>query len=205
MINNFELIKKLLNFSDPDKFYFIQIFKRRKDNPELEKNNKVIDSFYVYSESQFDSLQSKIIDICNRNNSRAYIRLNRRSDKKMALNLLASLAKRISINEYKVRDLYDRVAGETHSEENKTWIIDIDNELELVTWIEDIEKLIVSLQLEIDRIPICHRIPTKTGFHLITGTFNIQNFKTECSYFIWALRAQGLEILKDNPTVLYCS
>ena len=41
-INNFELIKKLLNFDDSDKFYFIQIFKRRKDNPELKVNNKVI-------------------------------------------------------------------------------------------------------------------------------------------------------------------
>jgi hypothetical protein len=138
VINNFELIKKLLDFSDSDKFYFIQIFKRRKDNPELDKNNKVIDSFYVYSESQFNSLSSKIIDICDRNNARAYIRLNRRSDKKIALNLLAKLATRIANNEYKVRDLYDHVVGETHSEENKTWIVDIDDNVQ-IEWIDSIE------------------------------------------------------------------
>jgi len=195
MINNFELIKNLLNFSDLDKFYFIQIFKRRKDNPELTKNNKVIDSFYVYSESQFDSLKDKIIDICDRNNARAYIRLNRRSDKKIALQLLARLASKIANNDHKVRDLYDSVAGEFHDEENKTWIVDIDSHL--IDRIDGIEQLIIALQSEIKRIPICHRIPTKTGIHLITGPFNIQAFNS-------AFFPRNIDILKDNPTLLYC-
>jgi hypothetical protein len=194
MINNFELIRKLLDFSDSDKFYFIQIFKRRKDNPELEKNTKVIDSFYVYSESQFDSLSSKIINLCRQNNARAYIRLNRRSDKKIALNILAKLATRIANNEYKVRDLYDSVAGETHSEENKTWVVDVDSHL--INHINAIEQLVMELQFQIKQIPICHRIPTKTGFHLITSPFNIQVFNS-CPVKI--------DIHKDSPTLLYCS
>jgi len=193
MINNFELIKKLLDFSDSDKFYFIQIFKRRKDNPELEKNTKVIDSFYVYSESQFDSLSSKIIDLCDRNNARAYIRLNRRSDKKIALNVLSKLATRIVNNEFKVRDLYDSVAGETHSEENKTWVVDVD--YELTNYIHVVETIVMSLQREINRVPICHHIPTKTGIHLITGPFNIQAFNNH---------GMNIDIHKDGPTLLYC-
>lgn len=192
-INNFELIKKLLTFNDIDKFYFVQIFKRRKDNPELKTNNKVIDSFYVYTEEQFNSCQSKIIDICNQHNARAYIRLNKRSDKKIALKLLAKLADRISNNEYKVRDLYESIAGEFHSEENKTWIVDVDSDY--LEKINDIEEFVIFLQQEINRIPICNKIPTKTGYHLITGCFNIQQFKP-----IYP----KLEILKDNPTVLYC-
>lgn len=192
-INNFEIIKKLLNFDDPDKFYFVQIFKRRKDNPELKVNNKVIDGFYIYNEYQYDSLSSKIIEICDQNNARAYIRLNRRSDKKIALKLLSRLADRISNNDYKTRDLYESVAGEFHSEENKTWIVDIDSDY--LEKVNEIEEFVIFLQQGINRIPICNKIPTKTGCHLITGCFNIQDFK---------LVYPELEILKDNPTVLYC-
>lgn len=195
MINNFELIKNILDFSDLDKFYFVQILKRKKDNPELEKNTKVIDSFYIYSESQFDSVSSKIIDLCDRNNARAYIRLNRRSDKKIALNLLAKVATRIANNEYKVRDLYDSVAGETHSEENKTWVVDVD--YELLNQVSEIEQLVILLQSKINRISIYHRVPTKTGIHLITGPFNIQDFNS-------AFFPRHIDIHKDGPTLLYC-
>ena len=149
--------------------------KRKKDNPELEKNTKVIDSFYIYNESQFDSVSSKIIDLCDRNNARAYIRLNRRSDKKIALNLLVKIATRIANNEYKVRDLYDSVAGETHSEENKTWVVDVD--YELTTYVHIVETIISSLQKKTNCKPICHQIPTKNGIHLITSPFNITSWQ----------------------------
>lgn len=194
-IDNFKLIRKLLKFDDPDKFYFVQIFKRRKDNPELEKNNKVIDNFYIYTAEQFESLRSKIIDKCDQNNARAYIRLNRRSDKKIALHFLAKLATRIANNDYKVKDLYESVAGEVHTEENKTWIIDVDSDL--AEYINAIEQTIVNIQEESNRHQdaICHRIPTKTGFHLITSPFNLQLLRRF---------HMGLEILKDNPTLLYC-
>ena len=194
MINNFELIKNILDFSDSDKFYFIQILKRKKDNPELEKNTKVIDSFYIYSESQFNSVSSKIIDLCDRNNARAYIRLNRRSDKTIALNLLAKVATRIANNEHKVRDLYDSVAGETHSEENTTWVVDVD--YELTNHVHIVETIISSLQKETNCKPICYQIPTKNGIHLITSPFNIQAFNSH---------GMNIDIHKDSPTLLYCS
>jgi hypothetical protein len=38
MINNFQAIRDLLTFGDEDKFYFIQIYKRRKDNPDMKKD-----------------------------------------------------------------------------------------------------------------------------------------------------------------------
>ena len=48
MINNFEAIRDLLTFGDEDKFYLIQIFKRRKDNPEMKKDMVIIDNYFVY-------------------------------------------------------------------------------------------------------------------------------------------------------------
>ena len=101
--------------------------------------------------------------------------------------MLAKLADRIFNNEYKVRDLYESVAGEFHSEENKIWIIDVDSDF--LEKINEIEEFVIFLQQGINRIPVCHKIPTKTGCHLITGCFNIQDFK---------LVYPKLEILKLN-------
>ncbi len=42
MINNIEIIKSLLKFESPDEFYFLQIIKRKKDNPEIGSNSLVI-------------------------------------------------------------------------------------------------------------------------------------------------------------------
>lgn len=34
MVDNYELLKPFMVFDDPEKFYFLQVIKRRKDNPE---------------------------------------------------------------------------------------------------------------------------------------------------------------------------
>ena len=47
MRNNFELIEQLLDFTLPNTFYFIQILKRRKDNPEMKYSESMIDNFYL--------------------------------------------------------------------------------------------------------------------------------------------------------------
>ena len=39
MIDNVEQIKKLLNFSHPGDFYMLYVFKRKKDQPEGERDN----------------------------------------------------------------------------------------------------------------------------------------------------------------------
>ena len=39
MINNLELIKPLLNFSEQGDFYMLYVFKRKKDQPEGERDN----------------------------------------------------------------------------------------------------------------------------------------------------------------------
>jgi len=49
MVDNFELLKPFMTFEDNSKFYFLQVIKRRKDNPELTGNNKVISNYQIYS------------------------------------------------------------------------------------------------------------------------------------------------------------
>ena len=39
MIDNLEIIKQLLNFENEGDFYMLYVFKRKKDQPEGEKDN----------------------------------------------------------------------------------------------------------------------------------------------------------------------
>ena len=76
MVNNFELIKNYLEFQNERSFYFIQILKRKKENPEMNAYSIPIESFYVFSIEQYEKLEKRIIELCNMHNARAYIKMN---------------------------------------------------------------------------------------------------------------------------------
>ena len=47
MINNLALIKTLIDFPDEDTFYKVEIIQRRKDNPDLPSNTKLIKTYFI--------------------------------------------------------------------------------------------------------------------------------------------------------------
>jgi hypothetical protein len=196
MINNFEQIKSLLRFESPEDFYFIQIISRKKDNKTLHKNHKVLADFFVYSLKDLDGYESKIIDICNHGNARAYIRLNRRNSKRIALVVLKKVTDCIIAEEYKsMKTIYSSAVGETNCETDKTWLIDIDfkdfNDLSLL---ETVREELEQLQVAAKRIPMLETVTTKNGFHFITRPFNLSIFRE---------KFPQIDVHKDNPTVLY--
>jgi len=207
MIDNFNEIRKFLSFKDGD-FYFLQIIKRRKDNPDLNKSEKLIDNFYIYSLKEFDNLKDKVIELCNIHNARAYFRLNRRNSEKIALQTLKKITDLIISKDYKaVKNIYPSVCGEFHSDPKKTWIIDIDNQESDFAWqyfIKVRDKF--NSTHKTSRIEFLGTIPTKNGFHIIVLPFDVQWFNA-----VW-LDYKGLtpsmklpvpDIHKDNPTILY--
>lgn len=84
MIDNFALIQGYMQFA-PDLFYWVQIIKRRKENPEMSTGCRIVDNFYVESLDDFTRYTPKIQETCHANNARAYIYLNRRSYTKVTL------------------------------------------------------------------------------------------------------------------------
>lgn len=192
MVNNFKLIRSLLAFESEGDFYFLQVLKRRKDNPSLSKDVKLINNYFIYSLEQFDGLEEHIINECNINNARAYIRLNVRNSKKIALQTLKKITDLIICEDYKaVKTAYISACGEFHSDKNKKWIIDVDN---LSIDIDSLKNDLYKLQKETGKEPILIQIPTKNGIHIITHPFNLQEFKKQYSL---------IDIHKDNPTILY--
>lgn len=188
MVNNFELIKNFVEFDSEDDFYLCQVLRRRKENPEMKKDSINIDNFYFKSKDDFDKYKERIIEICDRNIARAYIRLNRRSFKQIAFEtnfIIADILKKGNYRE--VPKAYLSACGQFNNETNKKWILDLDKEhLPFINQVKDLLlELNSTLYLE---------VPTKNGIHLIVSGFNPHKFSK-----IY----QTIEIKKDQPTILY--
>jgi len=191
-VNNSAKIGTMITF-EKDDFYFLQILKRRKDNPEMEKDMVVIKNYYVESMDQYIKLIPRIILLCQYENARAYFRLNKRNYKKIGLQMIKRVADHISSGNNKaIKTAFDSICGEYHSDTDKKWIVDIDS---IDNNINDVLFELTNLQLQTEKEPMMEIIPTKNGVHIITRPFNLKKFRETFS---------GIDVHKDNPTILYC-
>ena len=193
MVNNFNLISKFLTFESGDDFYFLQILKRKKENPEQTGNSRTIKTYYIDSLEKFFKLEKEIQTLCELHNARAYINLNKRSYEKIAFHHLKKVTDCLLNKDFKsIKDAYNSVCGSFSNSTEKRWIIDVDSSIEEATLIaHEIQKQ--SIENESN---ILGYIPTINGFHIITKPFNTQliaSFKIQHPF----------DIQKNNPTLLY--
>jgi hypothetical protein len=194
MTDNTHIVRALLSFTDKDDFYFVQVLKRRKDNPDLSRDMIVIGNYYIESLEQFDKIVPQIVKICDVENARAYIRLNKRNYKHLAHHMLKRVVDVVTSGAYRsLKGTFDSVAGEYHNDKDKTWVIDLDDDKNLNAF--EVSELVTVLQKEAKREPLTLLIPTKNGKHLITRPFNLQKFRE---------KFPEVDVHKDNPTILYC-
>lgn len=194
MIDNLELVLPLLKVDSPDDFYYLQILSRKKDNPALPSNSRVIKNYYIKSANYLISRYDEIKTLCNVFNARASIRLNKRSYEKTALKTMVNIANSLTNNAPEfIKDSYDRACGACHNDSNKKWIVDLDGEWD-VNAIAELTNFIDSLRPTQTKSIAC--IPSKSGFHLITSPFDISEFQKNILY-------KDIDIHKDNPTNLY--
>ena len=202
MIDCIELIKDLLVFETNDDFYFLQILQRKKENPNLGSNSKVIKNYYITSTEHLIEKYDEIKSLCNMFNARASLRLNKRSFEKVAFKSLENFANVMQTKEYKhIMNCYDKACGLLNNEKQKKWIVDIDrNEL---VWLEHIINSVQESEPNGNKIII--QLPTKSGVHLITKPFNViqfkENLKNELSKY--SMNEITIDIHKDNPINLY--
>lgn len=211
--DNFELIKNILRFDSKDDFYFLQIIQRKKDGCNVSDscNNgyRVIKSYYIRSITDLDRRRDKIIELCRSNNARAYINLNRRNTKQVALAAAKSyidLVREDRCNQgYRI---WDHCCGITRDNNSiKYWIVDIDSK-DKDKLQEVISKINLCKSKEPLRLPLIYEefycgmggetrdnvkyiIPTPNGYHLLTIKFDARPLN------------KMYNIKKDNPTILY--
>jgi len=194
MIDNLELIKPLLNFSESGDFYMLYVFKRKKDQPEDERDNhqsvRTIKSYCIDSIDYLEKRYDEIKTLCEIFSARAYIHIQKQNHRDVSLDMMMALAGRIRNGVQNQKGLFDSVVGQMKTLE-KRWIVDIDT--------KD-SKEIFNIKLGIDscqpfgRDKIIAEIPTRNGLHLITEKFDVMEFKK---------RWPGIDIQKKNPTLLY--
>ena len=193
MIDNIEIIKPLLNFDEEGDFYMLYIFKRKKDQPEGERDNhqsvRTIKTYCVDSIEYLDKRYDEIKQLCEMFKARAYIHVQKQNHKDVSLNMMVALAERIRNGQTKQQHLFDSVVGQIKTQE-KRWIVDVDTKL----WItaHAIHQYINECRPEGEKVEAV--IPTKNGFHFITKKFDVIEFKN---------RYPEVEIQKKNPTLLY--
>ena len=196
MINNIEHIISLLEFQSDDDFYYLQVLKRKKENPDLGSNSYLVKSYQINSVEYLNRKMPEIINLCEFHNARAYFNLNRRSFRKIALEVGVKHAHQMKNQDYySVRKIYDSVCGtsEGMNQKNRRWVVDIDTKdtnflHEVLTFINEIEPTTE------DRIQTV--LDTPNGYHIISHGFNSKVFKDEYP---------EIDIQKNNPSVLYVS
>jgi len=199
MINNFSKFESFLKFSSDDEFYFLQIMKRRKDNPNMEKGVKILDEIYIDNFEFYQRKQEDWIRTANENNARVTIRVNHRSYRKCAFKSLIDIANKIELGQFSAcKHSFKNMAGKYKAKGEKFWIVDIDNTKDP----QDIERCMNSKS----RLPLKDddflKLESKTGFHLITKPFDLRKF-TEFYKPPANPNAIKIEIIKDGCTNLY--
>lgn len=207
MQDNFELIREMLDFSETNTFYFVQILKRRKENPEMPTGARVVNCYYLYSAEDLDKVKPKIVEDCTKYNARAYINLNRLDLQKVAMHTLKQIVDYVMVGDFRaVKNAYATACGSHHSEKQKRWVIDIDEDF--LDRKEEVRQIVEKLHAEIgNSYRILAEVPTRSGVHLISNPFNMEKFRK-----IIAERASSekdsllkVDVQKNSPTILYIS
>ena len=201
MIDNINIIKPLLNFEEKGDFYMLYVFKRKKDQPEGEKDNhqsvRTIKTYCIESVDHLERRYDEVMQLCEMFKARAYIHVQKQNHRDVSLDMLVSLAERIKNGVQNQKGLFDSVVGQIKTQE-KRWIIDIDNvsvdgfnhspsQIEMREYINELQK-------EAGKEEGMTFIKTRSGFHIITQPFNVMKFKE---------RYPEVDIQKKNPTLLY--
>lgn len=197
MINNIEKIKPLLNFDNEGDFYMLYVFKRKKDQPEGEKDNhqsvRTIRSYCIKSIEQLEKRYDEIMMLCEVFRARAYIHVAKQNHKDVSLEMMVALAQKIRDGQHEQQGLFDSVVGQIKTYE-KRWIVDVDtHSLHSRNRIINLINLCKPKGDKVEAI-----IPTKNGVHLITNRFDVMEFNKYMN-----LQGDIPDIQKKNPTLLY--
>jgi hypothetical protein len=193
MLDNIDLIKPLLTFEKEGDFYMLYVFKRKKDQPEGERDNhqsvRTIKAYCVNSIAYLDMRYDEIKQLCEVFKARAYIHVAKQNHMDVSMNMITEIVTRIQSGQINQQHVFDSVVGQIKTIE-KRWIIDVDDKdtKELVR----ITEVIHATRPEGDKLEAC--IPTKNGYHLITKRFDVQMFRNVFPH---------IDIQKKNPTLLY--
>ena len=188
-IDNFRQIQAYLEEDDLVYLYEVQVLRRGKDHPELPAANWCVKSIYIKGKDDLIKHQEEIIKLCETFQARAYISMNRKSNRKCLENAIKCYAERLYDGDFKKPEAIWSHAVGTTKPENKWWLIDVDSKD-----VDLLQKITEYIPQQAPNKPIIGIIPTMAGFHVLCYPFN-------CSQF--GAQFKDAEIKKHGLTLLY--
>lgn len=209
MTDNFKTIRALLKFR-PKYFYYVQLIRRRADDPMTDgkpdpryhgnMHSRSIRDYYITSFEAFDRLEPEIKSLCHTQGVRAYIRLNQRSYEDVCLHMMENIVSYCKNKSFPRPDsLLSSACGKVKSENraDTTWLVDLD--IEYLPYEDFIKDMIMKCKCTTTQNIIT--INSKTGKHLIVHPFNLAEFQDLWNCASLAMPAPSIH--KDDPTILY--
>lgn len=145
MVDNFDkirdyMIRQSLNWKDGD-CYYVQLLRRSSDDPLIDgqkdqkyhgnMHSRSVKDYLVKSIDHLNEIESDIKLLCKTFNVRAYIRLNKRNYKQIAMQILKQIAEQAASgdNFSSPFKIVSSAAGLSNcAGKDKTWLLDIDKE-----------------------------------------------------------------------------
>lgn len=208
MKDNFDILKDFMDFSDPDKFYLVQVVQRLKDNPGMKQSDRIIKHYMIPSLEKLERVREEMETLCNVFNARIYMYINRRSYKQTQTAMVKKLVDQICIGTTgNLNHLFDSCAA-SHGCGDKFWIIDVDlphrpDVCSSDSYMRLESDLKLNLYEYLDKLPPTlsdgeHRVklvvPSRNGFHLITSPFDTRYWESVKNNAVSLEYKYGLEI-----------
>lgn len=185
-----------------DKYYVIELMRRGKDNPNLSAANYHFKNYYIYSWRDLERYEEEIKNICSLLKLRAYCSVNFKIMSQVALDAMAESARRIAAHDYKkFYNIFESCSGKYANRNNNLWVIDVDNVSTDDDFVSSLKEYVNAMESKGNGHNVVYVMPTKSGTHIITIPFNLQQFNA-----CWKSSFGDIEICdvkKNHLTLLY--
>lgn len=222
----------ILDWQDGD-CYYVQLLRRQADDPLIDgkkdpkyhgnMHSRSIKDYFIKSIDHLNDVEEDIKTLCNTFNVRAYIRLNKRNYKGIALQMLKHIAEQAASGET-YSSPFHMVASAAGTScaagKDKTWLVDVDKEY--LQYTNEIIEMLLQCEPNPERIENYRMnfleketarqwyintkfftVPTKSGIHIICPPFNRQTFQQLWSKSDHLKDLPFIDVHKDNPTILF--
>lgn len=195
-VDNFNMVANMINLTDNDQFFFVQLMKRWKDNKDKGMIKKTDGTYHagaeygnysngtafkVRSAQELMSLKSQIVSWCDSNNGRAYITCNPRSDSEIQSFLPTYKSRFRDPNDPRITHAEEILAGQAKADgamagQRPRFFFDIDSDDRRV-W--EISKMILRRL----NIPIESEYGTPSdGLHVVMDDRNMKDMNKAIYY-----------------------
>lgn len=168
--------------------FHVQILQRSKDGHD--KSSRLVAEWFIGSEQRFTFLFPAMKVLCQTYDARCYINLNPKSDESVMWKILKNTGERLETKAYSPYSIVSSAHDSCNGYGVKRWIVDVDdptvNKGELYSKINNCQSGVL--------VNTIAEIPTKNGYHIITHPFNLLQLELPI----------GVEVKKNNSTILYC-